>query len=134
MSRLLFLLTSVVLTSASFCAFTNSYSNAVMAGEFLYVSGQIPIDPETGRMIQGDIEVLTNAVLDNIEHILRCKGFKMKQVVKTQVYLSDVRDYQGMDAAYASRFDFPHPPARDVVEVSNLLNNARIEISCIAHR
>lgn len=82
-------------------------------------------------MIDGDIQTLTNQVIDNMQHLLKIKGSSLKQVIKTEVYLTDIRDYQAMDAAYAKRFNFQS--ARDVSAVSDLPYNARIEISCIAY-
>ena len=113
---------------------TSTYSEAVNAGDVLYISAQLPLDPSTGQIVHGDMETLTNLVIDHIQHLLHLNGMKMNQVVKTQVYLQDIRNYQAMDNAYHSRFCFQYPPARDVVEVSNLLYNAPIEISCIAYR
>jgi len=106
----------------------------VTAGDFVYVSAQSPVDPMTGEMVEGDIETLTNIVIDRLQHELLIKGVALSKVIKTEVFLKDIRDYEGMDAAYGARFNFQFPPARDVIEVSNLLNNARIEISCIAYK
>jgi len=101
---------------------------------FIYISAQAPIDPVTGQMIEGDIQTLTDLVIDHLQYQLKQRSCKLKQVIKTEVYLKDIRDFEGMNAVYGSRFNFQHPPARDVIEVSNLLNNARIEISCIARK
>lgn len=111
-----------------------TYSEAITAGNFLYVSGQLPIDPTTGQLAQGDIPTLTNLVIDSIQHWLRVKGFTMKDVIKTEVYLRDMRNYAEMDSAYGARFNFQYPPARDVIEASDLLYNSPIEISCIAYK
>jgi 2-iminobutanoate/2-iminopropanoate deaminase len=108
-------------------------SEAVTAGDFLYVSGQYPIDPTTGKLVVADMQTLTNLVLDNIQHQLHLKGYNMQQVIKTEVYLTDIRNYQAMDAAYSLRFDVKYPPARDVIQVSNLLYTSPIVISCIAY-
>ncbi len=109
-----------------------TYSEAVRAGDFLFVSGQFPLDPVTGEMAIGDMETLTNLALDHMQHVLHVKGFKMLDVVKTEVYLRDIRDYDAMDHAYGERFTTDFPPARDVIVAETLLNNARIEISCVA--
>jgi 2-iminobutanoate/2-iminopropanoate deaminase len=120
--RILFLFSACILTSG-ICNLEAKQSEAVTAGDFLYVSGQYPIDPTTGKL-----------VIDNIQHQLHSKGFSMRQVIKTEVYLTDIRNYQAMDAAYGLRFDFSYPPARDVIQVSNLLYTSPIVISCIAYK
>ncbi len=132
--RLLFILPILLVSSMVVGHATDTVSPAVNAGDFLYVTGQLPIDPVTGEMIQGDMETLTNQAIDNLKHILHVKGYKMKQVVKTVVYLSDIRDYDAMDFAYGERFTSNFPPAREVAAVSQLPNNARIEISCVAYK
>ena len=131
MIRILFLIASLFFTVNSYSL---TYSSAVTAGDFVYVSAQSPVDPMTGQMVEGDIGMLTNLVIDHLQHELLIKGVALSKVIKTEVFLKDIRDYEGMDAAYGARFNFQYPPARDVVEVSNLLNNARIEISCIAYK
>jgi 2-iminobutanoate/2-iminopropanoate deaminase len=134
MFRTLLVLLSFFVSAKSYSNQPQDYSNAVTAGDFLYVSGQFPIDPVTGKMAHGSMEDLTNLTLDYIEHILHVKGFKMNQVVKTEVFLVDMRDFDQMDAAYASRFNSQHPPARDVTQSAKLQNNARVEISCVAYK
>jgi 2-iminobutanoate/2-iminopropanoate deaminase len=111
-----------------------SYSQAAKAGDLLFVSGQLPIDPNTGQIVHGDIETVTDLTMSYVNYYVAQKGFKMKEVVKTIVYLRDIRDYDQMDATYASWFPYNHPPARDVIVVSNLPNNAQIQISCIASK
>ncbi len=113
-------------------AATPAYSNAVNAGDLLYISGQFPIDPITGRIATGDMQTLTNLTIDQIQHWLHDNGMTMRQVVKTEVYLTDIRDFDMMDAAYTARFNLQYPPARDVIAVSSLSYNSRIMISCIA--
>jgi len=134
MMRILFLLSVLFVCTSAFCKARANYSSAINAGDFLYVSGQVPIDPATGKMMEGDIETLTNQAIDNIQHLLRLNGVDLKQVVSTVVYLKDIRDYDAMDQAYGSRFNFQYPPARDVVAAADLLYNARIEISCVAYK
>lgn len=111
-----------------------TYSNAVTAGDYLYVSAQVPVDPNTGVMIQGDVEELMNQAMSNLYHVVLLKGFTMKQVVKTTVYLTDIRDYDTMNATYANWFPYQYPPARDVMAVSNLPFNARLQVSCVAYK
>lgn len=133
MKRVLFALSALCFTSTSFCA-TANYSNAKTAGDFLYVSAQFPIDPDTGKMVEGEMGELTDITLDHIQHILHKKGFKMKDVVKTEVYLNDIRDFEAMDATYGERFPYQFPPARDIIVSPELLNNSRIQISCVAYK
>lgn len=134
MFRSLFFLCAMICSISGFCDQNANYSSAVTAGDFIYVSAQLPVDPLTGMLIEGDIETLTNQVIDNIEHLLKIKGVTLKQVIKTEVYLKDIRDYQAMDSAYGERFNFQYPPARDVVGGVHLPFNARIEISCVAYK
>ena len=134
MIRILCFFSALFLMNCSFCRASSNYSSIITAGDFIYVSGQVPIDPVTGKMMEGDIETLTNQVIENIEQLLFSKGVTLNKVVKTQVFLKDIRDYEAMDSAYGQWFNFQFPPARDVVAASDLLYNARIEISCIAYK
>lgn len=133
MKKMLFVLYALFLTSSSLFA-TENYSNVKTAGNFLYVSAQFPIDPVTGKLVHGNMGELTDITLDHIQYLLHNKGFKMSDVVKTEVYLTDIRDYEDMDAAYGERFPYQYPPTRDVVVSKKLLNNATIQISCIAYK
>lgn len=112
------------------------YSQAVsVAGghQLIYVSGQLPMDPATGELVSGDIQTLTNRVLDNIEAILIAGGSSLQHVVRSDIFLTDLkRDFAGMNEAYAKRFTSEIPPARQTVQVSGLPKEASIEISCIA--
>lgn len=139
MKRILFLISAVVFTNVAFTNHHNihqsaDYSEAVTAGDYLYVSAQFPIDPNTGKIVEGDMITLTNLVIDNIQHQLHVKGFTLNKVIKTEVYLTDVRNFQLMDSAYAARFNFQYPPARDIIITPHLLNNSPIQISCIAYK
>ena len=109
-----------------------AYSQAVRAGDFLYVSGQIPIDPATGHLLSESIHAATNQSLANVARILESAGASLNQVVKATVFLIDSDDYAEMDAAY--REAMPQPfPAREAVFVAGLPKGARVEISVIAH-
>ncbi len=109
-----------------------AYSQAVRAGDFLYVSGQIPIDPATGHLISESIHAATNQSLANVARILASAGASLNHVVKASVFLIDPDDYAEMDAAY--RATMPEPfPAREAVFVAGLPKGARVEISVIAH-
>ncbi len=112
------------------------YSQAISVScdqRLIFVSGQLPIDPETGELTQGDIQTLTKRVLDNIEAILHASGSHLKNVIKVDIFLKDLkRDFVGMNEEYAKRFSPTAPPARQTVQISALPKDATIEISCIA--
>lgn len=109
------------------------YSQAVHAGNYLFVSGQLPIDPKTGKMVADQIEIQANQVLDNIENILADIGLTFEQVVKTEIFLIDLNEFSIVNKIYGERFSHPIKPARQTFQVSKLPMNARIEISCIAY-
>jgi 2-iminobutanoate/2-iminopropanoate deaminase len=106
------------------------YSQAVRAGDFLFVAGQIPLDP-SGAMAEGDIAAQARQVLDNIGAILKTAGLSFAQVVRTTVYLSDMNDLTEMNLVYSTYFSEPFP-ARATVQVARLPRDVRIEIEAIA--
>jgi 2-iminobutanoate/2-iminopropanoate deaminase len=108
------------------------YSQAVQAGEYLFISGQLAINPNTNRLTGDTIEEQTAQVLNNIESILRSQGLAFKDVVKTEVYLKDMNDFKGMNAIYAQRFSHAIKPARQAMQVAKLPLDGLVEISCIA--
>lgn len=108
------------------------YSQAVKAGSFLFISGQIPINPKTGKVEEPLIEGQTRQVLSNIEHILKEVGLTFNDVVKCEVYLKEMQDFQVMNNIYAEKFSGPVKPARQAMQVTKLPLDVRIEISCIA--
>ena len=108
------------------------YSQAVQAGQYLFVSGQLTIDPLSNKLIGNTIEEQTSQVLNNIESILRAQGLTLKDVVKAEVYLKDMNDFKGMNSVYAERFSHKVKPARQAMQVGRLLLDALVEISCIA--
>lgn len=108
------------------------YSQAVKAGDFIFVSGQLPVDPSTGEFAQGDIKALTLQSITNIKHILEAEGLGLEHVVKTTVFLSDMADFAEMNEVYAAHFHKPCP-ARSAVAVKTLPKNALVEIECIAY-
>jgi len=109
------------------------YSQAILAGELVFCSGQIPLDPATGQLVEGDIAAQTGRVLDNLAAVLAAAGSDLAHVVKTTVFLADLGDFAAMNEAYATRFG-EHRPARSTVQVAALPRGARIEIECIAVR
>ncbi len=107
------------------------YSQAVKAGDLLFVSGQIPVDPSTGALVGGDIGAQTQRVLQNLSEILKAAGASLDHVVRTTVYLADMADFAAMNEVYAGAFSAP-APARSTVQAACLPKNARIEIDVIA--
>jgi 2-iminobutanoate/2-iminopropanoate deaminase len=108
------------------------YSQAIRAGELLFLSGQIPLDPATGELVAGDIAAQTERVLDNLGAVLAAAGAGFDAVVKTTIYLVDLGDFQAVNALYGKRFS-ASPPARATVQVAALPRGARVEIDAIAH-
>jgi len=106
-------------------------SQAIVAGGWLFISGQIPIDPGTGEMIPGDISAQAARVLENLRAILKEAGKGMDSVVRTTVYLADLSEFAAMNEVYGRYFPDPFP-ARATVEVSALPRGARLEIDAIA--
>lgn len=107
------------------------YSQAVRAGQLLFISGQIPIDPATGNLIAGDIAAMTHRVFANIEAILGAAGASLDHVVRTTVFLADMNDFAAMNEVYATYFGQP-APARSTVQAARLPKDARVEIDVIA--
>ena len=107
------------------------YSQAIRAGQFLFLSGQIPLDPVTGEVVSGDVRAQTRRVLDNISGVLSAVGVSMDAVLKTTVYLVDLADFTAMNEVYATAFEDP-APARSTVQVSRLPRDVRVEIEGIA--
>jgi len=110
-----------------------AYSQAIKAGSFLFLSGQIPINPQTNELVERTIESQTKQVLDNIEAILQEAGLSLINVAKSEVYLKDMQDFQKMNEIYEQRFSSPIKPARVTIQVAKLPLDALIEISCIAY-
>ncbi len=107
------------------------YSQAIRAGSLLFVSGQVPIDPASGQIVNGDIAAQTHRVFQNIGEILKAGGASFDHVVRTTVFLADMNDFAAMNEAYATYFTTP-APARATVQVSRLPKDARVEIDVIA--
>jgi 2-iminobutanoate/2-iminopropanoate deaminase len=109
------------------------YSQAILAGDFLFISGQIPINPKTGKVEESTIEGQTAQVLANIKAILETLGLSFEHVVKTEIYLKDMQDFQVVNAIYAEKFSHPNKPARQTMQVGKLPLDVLLEISCIAY-
>ena len=107
------------------------YSQAIQAGNTVYVSGQIPLDPATGTLVDGDIQAQTKRIFENIRAILQEAGGDLSNIVKTFVCLTDISDFGKVNETYATFFTDAFP-ARSCVEVSNLPKGAQIEIECVA--
>lgn len=107
------------------------YSQAIQAGGFVFVSGQLPADPASGRIVDSDVGKQTRRSIANIEAILKVAGLRLGDVVKTSVFLKDMGDFAAMNAVY-SEFFTVDPPARVAVEVSRLPKDAKVEIEAIA--
>jgi 2-iminobutanoate/2-iminopropanoate deaminase len=108
-----------------------AYSQAVVSNGFAFLSVQIPLDPATGKIIDGDIASQTERVLENLKAVLESCGASLAKVVKTTVYLTDMREFAKMNEVYARYFP-ENPPARATVEAARLPRDVRVEIDCIA--
>ena len=109
------------------------YSQAVVAGGFVFASGQIPLDPATGKLVSGEIEAQTERVLDNLRAVLEAAGSSLDQVVRASVYLVDLAVFPRVNAVYARYFGSDPKPARSTVQVAALPLGAQVEIDVIAH-
>ena len=107
------------------------YSQAIVAGELVFTSGQIGIDSKTGQMVEGGFEAQAEQVLRNLAAVLEAAGSDMSQVLKTTVFLADMDDFNKMNEIYRRHFK-EDPPARSTVQVARLPRNARIEIEAVA--
>ena len=109
------------------------YSQAILVENWLYCSGQISLDPATGEMIgNGDIEIETRQVLKNLIAVVEAAGGKNSNIIRTTIYLTNLKDFAKVNQIYAETFDNDVSPARACVEVSNLPKGGKIEIDCIA--
>ncbi len=107
------------------------YSQAIVAGGFVFTAGQVPLDPATGRLVSGTIAEETGRVFDNLEAVLRGAGCRLADVVKATVFLLDMGDFAEMNGVYAARFG-DHRPARSTVQAAKLPAGARVEIDLVA--
>jgi 2-iminobutanoate/2-iminopropanoate deaminase len=107
------------------------YSQAIVHGDLIYCSGQIPLDPATGVIVPGDIAEQTARVLENLKAVLESAGSSLDRVLKTTVFVKDLGEFALMNEVYG-RYFHVNPPARSTVEVSRLPRDVRVEIDCIA--
>ncbi len=122
-----------VIATSQAPAAVGPYSQAVAVGSTLYCAGQIPLDPATGELIEGDVTAQTDRVLTNLTGVLAANGMTLADVVKTTVFLTDLGEFGAMNAVYASYFSEPFP-ARSTIQVAALPKGARVEIEAIAVR
>jgi len=109
------------------------YAQAVVAGGLVFCSGQIPLDPATGQLVEGDVSAQTRRVMDNLAAVLSAAGSGLDRVVKTTIFLLDLNDFVAVNAVYATYFSGVFP-ARATVQVSRLPRDVRVEIDCVAVR
>lgn len=110
------------------------YSQGTRTGGFIFVSGQLPIDPKTGQKVGEDIKIQTERVIENIKAVLEAAGADLSQVVRCDIFLKDMNDFEDMNKVYASKFVAEPKPARQTVQVGRLPLDAMVEISCIAYK
>ena len=108
------------------------YSQAVRAGDFLFLSGQIPLDPGTGQVVDGGIEAQTRRVMDNLRAVLAAGGATFAHVVRTTIYLADMAEFATVNEIYGGYFE-PPAPARATVQVARLPRDVRVEIDVVAY-
>lgn len=122
---------SIVATAAAPSAI-GPYSQAVRAGDFVFLSGQIPLDPATGELVGGDVSAQTRRVMENLSAVLEAAGASFSRVVRTTIFLADLGDFAAVNAVYGGYFP-QNPPARATVQVAALPRGARVEIDCVAY-
>lgn len=108
------------------------YSQAIRCGQFLYTSGQIPLDPTTGELVNGDIQAQTHRVMQSLQAILESAGSSLHHVIKTTIFLAHMSDFQAVNTVYASYFQGGVLPARSTIGVAELPRKALVEIECVA--
>ncbi|HSJ98224.1 MAG TPA: RidA family protein [Myxococcota bacterium] len=108
------------------------YSQAIAAGGFVFCAGQIPLDPATGKLVEGPIDVQAERVLANLKAVLEAAGSSLARVVKATVFLADLDDFGGMNAVYSRHFTSDPKPARTTIQAARLPAGARVEIEVVA--
>jgi 2-iminobutanoate/2-iminopropanoate deaminase len=109
------------------------YSQAVVTGDLVFTSGQIPLDPATQQLVTGDIKAMTERVMLNLEAVLKAASCRFADVVKSTIFLADLADFAAVNEVYGARFP-QNPPARSTVQVAALPKGARVEIELVARR
>lgn len=120
-----------IISTADAPAAVGPYSQAVRVGSTIYCAGQIPLDPKSGQIVSGGIDVQTRRVMENITAVLKAEGLTFDSIVKTTIFLMDLADFQVVNEIYGSYFK-QQPPARSTVQVAGLPKGARVEIEVIA--
>jgi len=108
------------------------YSQGTQFDRLIFVSGQVAIDPKTGKLVQMDIKIQTDRVIENIKAVLKAAGSDLSRVVRCDVFLKDMNDFKSMNEVYASKFVTDPRPARQAVQAARLPLDAMVEISCLA--
>jgi 2-iminobutanoate/2-iminopropanoate deaminase len=108
------------------------YSQAIRSGDLLFLSGQIPLDPKTGEMIEGDVRAQAERVMENLAAVLAASGTTFARVLKTTIFLTDLGDFKVVNEVYGKRFEGVAPPARSTVQVAALPRGAKVEIELTA--
>lgn len=125
-------MTKKIISTESAPAAIGPYSQAVLAGDLLYASGQIPLDPQTGEMVSGGVAAQTKQVLENLKAVVEAANGQMSQIVKVTIYITDMQQFASVNEIYAAYFSAPFP-ARACVEVSALPKGVEVEMDAIAH-
>src|ERR1700682_1423285 len=120
-----------IMTTPDAPAAVGPYSQAVRAGSTIYCAGQIPLDPKSGRIVSGGVDLQTRRVLDNVTAVLKAEGLSFADIVKTTIFLTDLGDFQTVNEIYGKYFS-ENPPARSTVQVAALPKGAKVEIEAIA--
>lgn len=121
-----------IITTPNAPAPIGPYNQAVLSGNTLYISGQTPMDPATGELVQGDIKLETERCMENLKAILTAADMTFENVVKTSIFVKDMHQFAAVNEAYGAYFDSDTAPARETVEVANLPMFVNVEISMIA--
>ncbi|PCJ92317.1 MAG: reactive intermediate/imine deaminase [Flavobacteriaceae bacterium] len=122
----------IIITSEKAPAPIGPYNQAVLSGNTLYISGQIPINPKSGELVQGDIKKETKQCMENLKAVLAEAGMTFENIVKATIFVTDMHQFSEINEIYGAYFNAETAPARETVEVSNLPKFVRVEISMIA--
>jgi 2-iminobutanoate/2-iminopropanoate deaminase len=120
-----------IISTSEAPAAVGPYSQAIRIGNFVFCSGQIPLDPKTGEIVPGDVNAQTRRVMENIAAVLRAEGLNFGNIIKTTIFLANLADFQAVNELYGSYFK-SDPPARSTVQVAALPKNAQVEIEVVA--